>query len=414
MTARPAYPLTCIAMLAMALSAASAHAAEPAAPVLSFSGFGTVGLVHSSEQQADFTSSILKPNGAGYTHTWSADVDSLVGGQVTADFSSQLSAVLQVISEQNYDDTYRPHVEWANVKYQVTPGFSVRAGRTLLPTFLRSDTRKVAYTYPWVRPPLEVYHLVPASNINGVDARYRLRSGDITNSFQANYGSAEITLPGGGTIKGRQAWSLSYTAEYHAATVHVAYQSARVTLDSVKPLFDGFRQFGPEGIALADKYDLDNKSFPVFTVGAAYDPGQWFVMTEWGNVDSHSLYGSGTGWYASGGYRFGEFTPYLSYARATADNLSDPGLNLSAVPPSLVGTAAGLNAALNSLLSTKPVQNTVSIGARWDVLRNAALKLQYDHTRIGAGSSGVLANLQPGFQTGGTVNVISVSVDFVF
>ncbi len=183
MTARPSYTLTCIAMLAMALSAASAHAAEPAAPVLSFSGFGTVGLVHSSEQQADFTSSILKPNGAGYTHTWSADVDSLIGGQVTADFSSQLSAVLQVISEQNYDDTYRPHVEWANVKYQVTPGFSVRAGRTLLPTFLRSDTRKVAYTYPWVRPPLEVYHLVPASNINGVDARYRLRSGDITNSF---------------------------------------------------------------------------------------------------------------------------------------------------------------------------------------------------------------------------------------
>jgi hypothetical protein len=65
-------------------------------------------------------------------------------------------------------------------------------------------------------------------------------------------------------------------------------------------------------------------------------------------------------------------------------------------------------------LSTKPVQNTLSIGARWDVLRNAALKLQYDHTRIGAGSSGVLANLQPGFQPGGTVNVISVSVDFVF
>jgi hypothetical protein len=56
----------------------------------------------------------------------------------------------------------------------------------------------------------------------------------------------------------------------------------------------------------------------------------------------------------------------------------------------------------------------LSIGARWDVLRNAALKLQYDHTRIGAGSSGVLANLQPGFQPGGTVNVISVSVDFVF
>jgi hypothetical protein len=65
-------------------------------------------------------------------------------------------------------------------------------------------------------------------------------------------------------------------------------------------------------------------------------------------------------------------------------------------------------------LSTKPVQSTLSIGGRWDFMRNAALKLQYDHTRIGVGSSGVLTNLQPGFQSGGKVNVISATIDFVF
>jgi opacity protein-like surface antigen len=415
MTARPSYTLTCIAMLAMALSAANAHAAEPAAPVLSFSGFGTVGLVHSSEKQADFTSSVFKPNGAGYTHTWSAGVDSLIGGQVTADFSSQLSAVVQVISEQNYDDTYRPHVEWANVKYQVTPGFSVRAGRTVLPTFLVSDTRKVAYTFPWVRPPLEVYRLAPLTTSDGLDASYRMRIGDVTNFLQAHYGKSDNRLRNDkGDIKARQSWGLAYTGEYHATTLHIGYESSHLTLDGLNPIFDAYRQFGPDGIALANKYDVDNEAISVTTLGARYDPGQWFVMGEATHLVTHSVVGEGTGWYLSGGYRLGKFTPYLSYARATADNLSDPGLNLSAVPPSLVGTAAGLNGALNTLLSTKPVQNTLSIGARWDVLRNAALKLQYDHTRIGAGSSGVLANLQPGFQPGGTVNVISVSVDFVF
>jgi hypothetical protein len=406
--------LAYITLLATALYAAGASADDLEAPMFSFSGFGTLGVVHSSEDRADFTTNILKPDGAGNSHAWSADVDSLIAAQVTANFTPKLSAVLQVISEQNYDNTYRPHVEWANIKYQFTPDFSVRAGRTVLPTFLLSDTRKVGYTYPWVRPPLGVYHLVPVFKIDGMDARYRLYAGEITNSLQANYGSAKIELPSGGTIKGEQAFSLTYAAEYHAITVHIAYQSARVTLGSVKPLFDGFRQFGPEGIALADKYDLDNKPFPVLTVGAAYDPGQWFVMTEWGHTDSHSLYGSGIGWYASGGYRFGKFTPYLTYGEVKADNLSDPGLNLSTVPPSLAGTAAGLNAALNSLLSTKMVQNTLSIGGRWDLMNNAALKLQYDHTRIGTGSSGVLRNLQPGFQTGGKVNVFSATIDFVF
>jgi hypothetical protein len=420
MIERISHRLTRIALLALALYAAGARADAPAnvpedKPMFSFSGFGTLGVVHSSEDQADFTSSILKPNGAGYSHAWSADVDSLVGGQVTANFSSQLSAVLQVISEQNYDNSYRPHVEWANIKYQLTPDFSVRAGRTLLPTFLLSDTRKVAYTFPWVRPPLEVYRLAPITSSDGVDAIYQIRFGDITNILQAHYGKSNNKLPNdAGDIKARQSWGLAYTGEYHATTVHVGYESTHITLDSLRPIFDAFRQFGPEGIAIADKYDADNKVLSVITMGARYDPGQWFVMGEAAHLVTHSFFGKGTGWYLSGGYRLGEFTPYLTYGVAKADNLSDPGLNLSTLPPPLTGPAAGLNAALNSLLGLKPVQNTLSIGGRWDFMSSAALKLQYDQTRIGTGSSGVLSNLQPGFQSGGKVDLFSATIDFVF
>jgi len=409
------HKLTLVTLLATALYAAGARAGDVEAPMFSFSGFGTLGVVHSSERQADFISSILKPNGAGYSHAWSADVDSLIGGQVTANFTPKLSAVLQVIAEQNYDNSYRPHVEWANIKYQLTPDFSVRAGRTLLPTFLLSDTRKVAYTYPWVRPPLEVYRLAPVTASDGVDASYQMRTGDVTNILQAHYGKSENKLPAGsGTIKGEQSWGLAYTGEYHAITVHIGYESTHMTLDATKPLFDAFRQFGPEGIAIADKYGIDNTPLSVVTMGARYDPGQWFVMGEAAHLVTHTVFGTGTGWYLSGGYRLGRFTPYITYSEAKADNLSDPGLNLSTLPPPLIGPAAGLNAALNSLLSVKPVQNTLSIGGRWDFMRNAALKLQYDHTRIGAGSSGVLSKLQPGFQTGGKVNVISATIDFVF
>jgi hypothetical protein len=306
-------------------------------------------------------------------------------------------------------------VEWANIQYQFTPDFSVRGGRTVLPTLLFSDTRKVAYTYPWVRPPLEVYRVAPVTTIDGVDVTYLMRIGNVTNVLQAHYGESDNQLPNSaGDFKARHSWGLASTSEYRATTLHFGYESADATLDSVQPLFDAFRQFGQEGIAIADKYDVDNSPLSVVTVGARYDPGEWFVMGEAAHLNSHSFIGKGTGWYLSGGYRFGKFTPYLTYGQATADNLSDPGLNLSTLPPPAVGPAAGLNAALNSLLSTKLVQNTLSIGGRWDFMSNAALKLQYDHTDIGDGSSGELINLQPGFQPGGTVNLFSATIDFVF
>jgi len=126
--------LNLVALVAT-LYACAASADSQETSMFSLSSFGTVGVVHSSEKKADFTSSVFKPNGAGHSRSWNADVDSLIGAQVIANFTPQLSAVVQVISEQRYDNSYRPFVEWANIKYQFTPDFSARIGRTVLPTF---------------------------------------------------------------------------------------------------------------------------------------------------------------------------------------------------------------------------------------------------------------------------------------
>jgi hypothetical protein len=407
--------LTRFALLAGALLAGGARADDSDPPMFSFSGFGTLGEVHSSQDKADFSSSPLRISGAGQSGSWSSDVDSLLAAQVTANFTPRLSAVVQVISEQNYDDTYRPHVEWANIRYRFTPDFSVRAGRTVLPVFLLSDTRKVGYTFPWVRPPQEVYRLLPITSSDGIEADYDMSVGDLTHTLQANYGKNALRVPPAGSrLEGVNSWGIAYGVEYGAITAQATYHRSNVTLDSFNALFDGFRQFGPQGIALAHKYDVDGKPFEVIAVGARYDPGKWFMMAELTRTDSRSVIGRETGWYVSGGYRFGKLTPYVTYGRVTADNLSDPGLDLSTLPPTLAEQAGGLNAALNGALSSKPVQQTISIGGRWDLTRHTDFKLQYDHTRVGAGSTGGLINIQPGFQLGSGFNVISLAFDFVF
>jgi hypothetical protein len=89
-------------------------------------------------------------------------------------------------------------------------------------------------------------------------------------------------------------------------------------------------------------------------------------------------------------------------------------LTLAALPPYLAGAAAGLNAGLNVVLATVPVQNSLSVGARWDFAKSADLKVQFDQVRLHAGSPGTLINLQPGFRPGGKFNLFSATIDFVY
>jgi hypothetical protein len=385
-----------------------------------FDGFGTLGIVHSSEHEADFTSSTYRPVGAGYTSSWSAAVDSLIAAQATVNFTSSLSAVLQVISEENYDDTYTPHIEWANVKYEVNPDLSIRIGRTALPIFMETDSRKVGFANPWVRPPVELYNLVGVTSNDGVDASYRVAIGHASNTVQLTAGGSNSKFPGAdgfpsGSVRARRLITVSDTFEEGFFIARINYGQARVTLASFDPLFEALREFGSQGAELADKYNLDDRFVDFVGAGASYDAGHWFVRGEWGKFDSHAVLGTNSAWYISGGPRFGKVTPYFTYAMLRAESSNfDPGLSVSGLPLALSTVATQVNATLNAGLGAIAAETTTSLGSRWDVIRNVDLKLQLDHTRIGAGSPGVLSNLQPGFRTGGTDNLISISVDFVF
>lgn len=385
-------------------------ASADAADMFSLSSFGTVGIVHSSEKKADYTSSIFKPNGAGHSRNWSADVDSLIGAQLTATVTPQLSAVVQVISEQRYDNSYRPFVEWANIKYQFTPDSSARVGRTVLPVFLLSDTRKVGYTLPWVRPPMEVYSLIPITSSDGVDFSYRFHIDEITNTVQGNYGQHDSRQPdGAGKAMARNLWGITNTTEFGALTTRVTYMKTHLTVEQFNSLFDAFRAFGAEGDAIADRYDSDGTPVDFFGMGASYDPGDWFVMSEWGHLSSRSALGERSAWYVSGGYRVDAFTPYITYARSKTESET----SASGLTPS-TGAAVGLNGALNSILGSDEGRQTLSLGVRWDFTKNMDAKLQYDHTRLKGASVGPLINTEPDFESGGSFSVISLAIDFVF
>ncbi len=405
-----------VALLAVALTALTAGAQEPEKPRFLFDAFGTIGGVYSTEDRADFVWLPTRPSGPGHSETLSLDPDSIFAGQATFRVSSKLTAVAQVVVEHTAADDYSPALEWANLRYDVTPDFSVRAGRFAVPGFLVSEYRKVSYANPWVRPPIEVYSLVPIFTMDGVEARRRWHAGEWTNTLGASLGRSETDLPGGGgKVIADDAWNVNATFQRGGLTTRAAVAGADLDIDAFDPLFTGFRAFGPEGAAIADRYEVDERSFLFASAGVELDPGRWFVMAEAGWLDTESVLGEKIAGYVSGGYRWRSLTPYATYSRVELlSESSAEGLATAGLPPQVVPVAAGLNAGLNGILGSAAEQQSLGLGGRWDFQTGLALKLQVDFIDTLGDSPGTFINEQPGFQRGGSAQVFSLATVFVF
>jgi hypothetical protein len=119
-------PLTAAIALMLGATAASAANWDDRVQVR---GYGTLGVVHADEDQADFVSMpMLQTEGAGHTDSWSTKVDSRTGLQIDAKLTQRLSAVVQLVSEGASNNTWDgdpneqfvPSLEWANLSYKVT------------------------------------------------------------------------------------------------------------------------------------------------------------------------------------------------------------------------------------------------------------------------------------------------------
>lgn len=335
-------------------------------------------------------------------------MDSRIGAQLSVHPTPRLRAVVQVVSEHDGSDSFEPEVEWANLQYDLSPSLSVRAGRIAVGASLASDYRKVGFAIPWVRPPAEVYRMLPITHSDGLDLTYSMHRGEVSYRAQASWGSNETSFVDA------EGWGLYQTLDWRALTLQLSCIRVDLEIPATAPLFEAIEQFGPEGRAIAERYDSEEAPFVVMGGGVSYDPGSWFVMAEYAELRSDSVYGDSSAWYVSAGPRLGSVVPFVTLARGERGHSSRvEGLTVAAYPPPLAPVAAGLNGVLQDLRRSTADQRTMSIGGRWDAASNIAVKVQYDVVDVTDGSPGTFTNLEPGFQPG-RVNVFSVGVDFLF
>lgn len=402
------------AMAGLGVASSNAAAQGRFTPRLSLDAFGTFGLAYSSEGRADYVENVMQPDGPGHSHGLDARLDSRIAGQASAFLGAKISAVVQIMAEQNFDHGYEPHVEWAYVGYAIASDLKIRGGRIVFPAFMVSDARKVSYANPWLRPPIELYGMVPVYFVDGVDVTYSRHLGDWTGRLNVVFGRTESDFPSG-KVEADHSWTANATITRGSLTARLAMAQAKVQFEMFGPLFDGFRMFGPQGEAIADRFDVDNRTSTFLAGGAEFAPGSWFTMLELGWYDSNSALGERMGGHLTTGVRWGEFTSYVTYSRTgLLSETSVDGLPIDGLPPNLAAVATQLNAGLNDLLSAPPVQQNFAFGGRWDVRPGIALKAQLDFVDLLQQSHGTFVNLQPGFEPGGAARVFSIATAFVF
>jgi hypothetical protein len=369
------FDLKCLALASvLMLGASRVCASTPLGDYVTFSGFGTLGMVQTDTDGAQF---VRDREPAGATRHPSFNVDSDLGLQLTAQPTKWLSGTVQTLTEQRSDVNLSTEVEWAFIKVEPLDGLALRGGRMALPMFTISDTRYVGYANTWVRPPDEVYALALLDRFQGADASYRLPIGSTALSVSVLagtsffYGTGSTAKENVGDLKGANA---QWESEW------VTLRAGRVR---------GEVAVGSSG----DRYTFSD-------LGVLVDHSNIVAQAEYVMRRSESLPDlvNANGWYVLAGYRLKTVLPYAMYASTRP--LRDSPIHLSGE------------------------QSTLAAGVRWDAFKAAALKLQVQtvdtHGTEGVSfvtpSASAPAGPGPGpaQPVSRPVAVISVSVDVVF
>ncbi len=123
-------------------------------------------------------------------------------------------------------------------------------------------------------------------------------------------------------------------------------------------------------------------------LGVQYETGAWTLLAEVSEIRSANAPMSGRRAYFSPAYRFGEFSIYGVASRTLPKRRALAAPELAAQLAPVLGAAGAMQAqqvlgqAAFVASMARSDQSTLGVGLRWDVLPNAAIKLQLERFRV--------------------------------
>lgn len=303
--------------LAIASVVAVPVRAEFRAGPLTFSAFGTLGGVWSSNNQADYTIGI-QPSGPGRSYDFDLGMDSRLGGQLDLGLTESTTLTAQAVVDRNARNQFIPRLTLGHVRQQFLDYFTVRAGRMQNPMFLAAEYRLANFSNPWVRTPNVVYDLYPLVYYDGADLSFRYGTplGQLT--LRSGYGWFDFEVP----VQGRDRYFLGkgqlrnlyfFSTQLEQGPWRVKAGWIQGQTDYHDPLMDqGLGYLGMFDGAAARRLLLRDKTGSLISLGAAYDGADWLVMGEWVYTFSNGGLTNRHGGYLTVGYHWERFMPQLT------------------------------------------------------------------------------------------------------
>ena len=324
-------------------------------------------------------------NTLNYTKNLSLKPNSLIAIQADWSLSQDWSATSQIVGY--LDDEKSSGIEWLYLTYQPSDSMKVKIGRLRTPFFDYSDVLDVGYAYHWITPPSEVYASYLFSNYDGVSLIHNYSNNQLSLSIEPYIGRFSGIV----TQDGRQSdiildfiAGISLKANVDKLSLRASFN--RGNIGGTTPLFFPvpFTQlqqlFSANGLGhLIDQIEVKGR-FDFNQIGFSYDSFNYFIKGEVTQFKHQfKVMPQITSFYLSAGYQFDDYLIHLTLANRE-DKLKAM-LNPIGSSPAL----AQLKATYQQLISARVVgdQKSVTLGIRWDLLKNVALKTDIRHIRYG-------------------------------
>jgi hypothetical protein len=286
---------------------------------------------------------------------WTAGVESTVGVQADIRIDDQLSATVQV--DGHAVDGYEAALDWAYLSYRASNDWTLQAGHKRLPLYSYSDSNYIGYSYPWVRPPVDVYGWEIYS-YDGVNAIYATTMGDwaLRSNVWAGSQKDDDSAMMGRIYNGERTsvlWNdiLGGAIDFGNDVVNLRLVYMQSGLEQTQHLAAGDPAIDPAvGPDVADY--PDGTSQRIYGAAINVDYGNFLWRSEYNTFVRKAIHQTAPSFFASAGYRVGDVTLMGTHSQYRED--SDP------------------------LYAEPQRYNTRSGTVPWDFRRKMALKAQVD------------------------------------
>ncbi len=380
-----------------------------------FSGFGTVGLLRGGDEVLGYRRDMA---GDGvFDNDWAMEPDTLLGLQVDVPLTGELDAAMQLVAKERPSNTLDESLEWAYLRYRPTPGLMLRGGRLGLDMFMLSEYRNLGFSYLWARPPVEFYGLLPYHHYDGADIAYataleegvlraRLFAGNTQGTIL--FFSSDVDVDIDSLVGATLGWEF----DRWQARLGFATLKQNPSNPGARQLAAALRQVAglwPEAAGIADDLEVNGSRLYYYSAGFAYDPKPWTVQSEISYIDSgyNNAFSSVWSAYLSLGRRIG---PVTVYGLGAMIENPDGREQVPSAPLPLAVLQQQAQAAYD-LSFVK--QHSLSLGMRWDIRYNLALKMQWERTWVDD-YGGLLWQQKQPLTDGESLDTFSINLNFLF